>query len=49
MGISPPPPEECQLFNMESAVTRLETLVSPGGGRAEKGWLGRGRERLDGH
>ncbi|XP_068066733.1 spindle and kinetochore-associated protein 2 [Anomalospiza imberbis] len=26
VGISPPPPEECQLFNMETAVTRLQTL-----------------------
>lgn len=25
-----PPPEECQLFNMETAVTTLETMVSPG-------------------
>lgn len=25
-----PPPEECQLFNMETAVTTLETMVSLG-------------------
>lgn len=30
-----PPPEECQLFNMETAVTTLETMVSLGtAGRA---------------
>ncbi|XP_051665213.1 spindle and kinetochore-associated protein 2 isoform X2 [Manacus candei] len=37
VGISPPPPEECQLFNMETAVARLEAMFQKA--EADLDWI----------